>query len=86
MIRYLIRRLLAAIPVFLGITLLVFAMMNLAPGTIADLRGDQTTAAEQAAVARSLHLDQPLPVRYVLWVTGVLRGDFGISYRTGQAV
>lgn len=87
MARYIRHRLLTAIPVFLGITILVFCMMNLAPGSIADLGGENgLTAAEQTAYRETLGLERPLPLRYAQWVLGLFRGDLGISYRTGQSV
>lgn len=79
--RYIRRRLITAIPVFFGITLLVFLMVNLAPGTITDLMGEgASTGADKAALDSALGLDRPLPVRYVLWLGDLLRGDLGQSY------
>ena len=64
--RYIRRRLITAIPVFFGITLLVFLMVNLAPGTITDLMGEgASSSADKAALEYALGLDQPLPVRYL---------------------
>ena len=79
---------LGAIPVFFGITLLVFILINMAPATIADLAGgeDASSAAAQAALEANLGLDKPLPVRYLLWLGELLTGDLGQSYRTGQPV
>lgn len=79
--RYIRRRLITAIPVFFGITLLVFLMVNLAPGTITDLMGEgASSGADKATLEASLGLDQPLPVRYVQWLAGLLRGNLGQSY------
>lgn len=79
--RYIRRRLITAIPVFFGITLLVFLMVNLAPGTITDLMGEgASSGADKAALEASLGLDQPLPVRYVQWLAGLFRGNLGQSY------
>ena len=88
MAQYLVKRVLGALPVFFGITLLVFFLMNMAPATIADLAGgeDASSAAARAALEANLGLDQPLPVRYVLWLKELLTGDLGLSYRTGQPV
>ena len=60
----------------------------MAPATIADLAGeeDASSAAARAALEANLGLDQPLPVRYVLWLKELLTGDLGLSYRTGQPV
>ena len=86
MAQYLVKRVLGALPVFFGITLLVFFLMNMAPATIADLAGGASSAAARAALEANLGLDQPLPVRYVLWLKELLTGDLGLSYRTGQPV
>ena len=79
--RYIRRRLITAIPVFFGITLLVFLMVNLAPGTITDLMGEgASSGADKAALEASLGLDRPLPVRYAVWLGDLFRGDLGQSY------
>lgn len=82
------KRVLGAVPVFFGITLIVFFMMNLAPATVADAAGDgeASSAAMRAALEANLGLDQPLLLRYALWMKEVLTGDLGLSYRTGQPV
>lgn len=86
--RYIRRRLLTAIPVFLGITLLVFGMLHLAAGSVLDLMGEgsASSAADKAALEASLGLDRPLPVQYLDWLSGLLRGDLGESYLTGKDV
>lgn len=79
--RYIRSRLITAIPVFFGITLLVFLMVNLAPGAITDLMGEgAANDADRAALEASLGLDQPLPLRYVGWLAGLFQGDLGQSY------
>ena len=79
--RYIRRRLITAIPVLVGITLRVFLMVNLAPGTITDLMGEgAANSADKAALEASLGLDQPLPLRYAGWLGDLLRGDLGQSY------
>ena len=88
MTQYLRKRLLTAIPVFFGITLLVFLFLDLGPGTIADLMGDggAFSSADRAALEARLGLDQPFLVRYMLWLKGLFRGDLGDSYQTGLPV
>lgn len=73
---------------FLGITLFVFFLINMAPATIADAAGggEASSAAVRAALEANLGLDKPLPLRYVLWLKALLQGDLGLSYRTGQPV
>ena len=86
--KQLTRRSLSAIPVFFGITLLVFFMMNMAPATIADAAGagEASSAAMRTALEAELGFDKPLPLRYLSWLGDLLRGDLGTSYRTGQSV
>ncbi len=86
--QYIRRRLLTAVPVFFGITILVFLMLHLAPGTVADLMGEGSGAAgsDRATLETALGLDQPLPIRYFVWLGGLLQGDLGRSYLTGHGV
>lgn len=88
MAHYIIKRLLGAVPVFFGITLLVFFLINMAPATIADAAGggEASSAAMRAALEADLGLDKPLPVRYALWLQELVTGELGLSYRTGQPV
>ncbi|MFD7921222.1 ABC transporter permease [Streptomyces sp. NPDC059740] len=85
--RYVVRRLLQMIPVFIGTTLLIYLMVYLLPGDpIKALFGSK--AADPATVARLRHeygLDQPVLVQYWHYVSNVFRGDFGQSF-TGQSV
>ena len=68
MAQYIRRRLITAIPVFFGITILVFLLVDLAPGDLTDLMGEgAASTTEQAAVEAALGLDRPLPARYALW-------------------
>lgn len=89
MSQYLIRRLIFAIPVLLGVSITVFLMLHLIPGdpVLALLRGQPTVTEEDVARLRSqLGLDQPLPVQYLRWLGGVLRGDFGESIQSHRPV
>ena len=81
------RRLLAAIPVLLVTSVLAFGLQAMAPGDPAYLllqaSGRQTITDQDVALKRAeLHLDDPLPVRYLTWLSGAVRGDFGRSYRS----
>lgn len=83
--RYVIERLLGAVPLMLLVSMLSFAIMHLAPGDpIAVMYGTDITPDEVADAKAALGLDQPLPVQYVRWLGAVLRGDFGRSYRDGR--
>ena len=81
MTAYIIRRLLAMIPILLGITFLSFALINLIPGSpVLRLRDNPKIRPEAAAeLERQLGLDKPWPERYVYWVGDLLRGDLGVS-------
>lgn len=87
MAQYIHRRFITAIPVFFGITILVFLLVDLAPGDLTDLMGEgSTSTTEQTAMEAAFGLDQPLPARYVTWLAGLFRGDLGRSYHYGQDV
>lgn len=88
MINYLGRRLLLLIPILVGVTTLVFLMRALIPGDPVEviLGGQTADRATLEQIRSQLGLDQPLPVQYLQFVGGVLRGDLGTSIRTGQPV
>ncbi|MFE6923996.1 ABC transporter permease [Nocardia sp. NPDC057663] len=79
---YILRRLLQMIPVFLGATLLIYAMVFLIPGDpINALAGEKPlTPAAEAALRAQYHLDQPFIVQYLLYLKGILTLDFGTSF------
>lgn len=88
MVKYILKRLLQAIPTFLVITFAVFMLSNAAPGSPVDIiksAGDLTPEAEQQ-MREYYGLDQPVLVRYAKWLGGLARGDMGISTRTNQPV
>jgi peptide/nickel transport system permease protein len=86
--RYLLLRLGGLVTTLLLSSMLIFSSLYLAPGSPENvIFGNRTPSpAARAAVRHQLHLDQPLPVRYWDWLTGALRGDFGRSMVTDQAV
>ena len=88
MARYLLKRLFISMILFLGITVIIFILSNLAPGGPADVIASRTEMTKDAydELIRSMGLDKPVFVRYGLWLLGLLRGDFGISTRTNQSV
>jgi peptide/nickel transport system permease protein len=107
---YIIRRLLQAIPMLLLISIILFALVNLAPGgpMTAQSRSRRIDPEKKEAIKRQFGLDKPLPVQYVVWLIGndwmrvdedgdgiaesygtrkgILRGDFGFSYRNRNPV
>ena len=89
MIRYIIRRLLISIPVLFGITVIIFVLANLMPGdAVTAMVTDEAPISGQALEARraQLGLDQPMPVRYVIWVQQLLRGNLGYSFVTSVSI
>src|ERR687886_735208 len=88
MSRYLIRRLLLAIPTLLMISFVLFAILALAPGDPLSQFASNPSVPPEARenTKRSLGLDQPWPVRYVKWVTAVAQGDWGFSFGSRMAV
>ena len=82
--RYFRRRLLTAIPVFFGITFLVFVLLSLSPADVTDLGEGASGGAQQAALEEALGLDKPLPVRYLAWLGGLLRGE--LAQRVGPSL
>ncbi|MCU1479990.1 MAG: transporter permease [Subtercola sp.] len=79
---YILRRLLQAIPVFFGTTFLIYFMVFAMPGDpIIAMFGDKTPNPALVAQLRAqYHLDQPFIVQYFIYIGGIFRGDFGISY------
>jgi peptide/nickel transport system permease protein len=75
------RRLAGLCVTLLVMSILLFVVMDLLPGDPAEIMlGTSASADTLAALQRELGLDQPLPLRYVNWLVGVLQGDLGISY------
>jgi len=87
-LRYFIRRVLALIPVFFLMTVIVFLLIRLVPGDPVDVMygAEGLDPARRAALERSLGLDQPLVVQYVKWLGRALSGDLGRSYRAQMPV
>jgi peptide/nickel transport system permease protein len=87
MLRYLIRRLLLTIPVLLGVATLVFALIHLVPGDPAQsMLGDGASVEEVTKLRHTLGLDRPLLVQYQAFLTGLVTGDLGLSFRYGTPV
>jgi len=86
--RYVRRRLLVLIPLALFVTVAAFALTHIAPGgPLAALLEDQPTSPEAIqAIKEKYKLDDPLPVQYWDWFTGVLHGDLGRSILTNETV
>lgn len=85
---YIIKRLLGAIPLLLGISVVLFAIIQLAPGGPLDIYAENPSVSREALeqIARRYGLDQPVPVQYFMWLKAVVVGDWGYSIRTGRPV
>jgi len=85
--RFLGRRLIYLLPVLVAVTLLTFLIASLLPGDLAvTILGDQATPEKVAALRAQMGLDLPIWERYLHWLWGVMQGDFGRSFRTGETV
>lgn len=78
--KYIIKRILMLIPVIIGVSLLVFVMLDLAPGNIIDIIGSEMSVEEVAQLTHELGYDRSVFYRYFLYVKGLLHGDLGTSY------
>ena len=87
MTRYIVQRALSLLPVLLGVTLLVFLVMQLAPGDPALIMlGPKATETSLTQLRHELGLDQPIHVQYALWLVRVLGGDWGRSIQLKREV
>ncbi len=88
MSRYILRRLIQAIPLLIGISVISFIAMKLMPGgpLAGYLMNPKVTPADIARLERLWGLDKPIIVQYWKWITAMLQGDWGWSYRTGLPV
>ena len=83
MIGYLVRRFLLMVLTLFGISVIIFALLRVVPGNIADILADAAgfvNPAEKAKLEADLGLDKPIPVQYAAWIAGLARGDLGYSY------
>lgn len=87
MARFLLTRILSAIPTMIIVSLTIFVLMRMIPGDPATLMlGDLAQPGQVEAMRERMGLDQPVAVQYLIWVGNVLTGDFGRSISTGQPV
>ncbi len=87
-LRFLLGRLLGAVPLLVVISIVLFAIVHLAPGDPMDAYIDNpsVTPAALAEIRRAYGLDQPLPLQYLHWLASICRGVWGYSIRTGHPV
>ena len=89
MSQYIARRALLLVPTLIGMSLFIFLMLRLLPGDVVDLMTagqEQATDDAKRKLREAFGLADPLPVQYIKWVLGLLRGDPGKSLRSGQPI
>lgn len=85
--KYVLKRIMISIPVLLGITFLIFFLLNVVPGDpVALLMKEKASADVIVRVRAQMHLDDPWLVRYFRFLWGVFHGDFGVSYKLNRPV
>lgn len=85
--KYIIKRLLQSIPILIGITILTFLIMQLAPGNpMQTMINPKISMAEMQKAQASLGLNKPIYVQYLAWVNQILHGNLGYTIKTGQSV
>ena len=84
---YILRRLLYTIPIIIGVSLVCFSFIHLAPGDpISAVLPENASAEVVAQIKAAYGFDKPLPIQYLKWFSNVLRGDFGLSIMTRRPV
>src|SRR5512136_2441698 len=87
MLTFLVRRIATIVPTLIFVSMLIFGLQQLLPGDAAVvLAGEDRDPTVVAYLRQKMHLDQPLPVRYLYWIGGVLHGDLGESLRLQKPV
>ena len=87
MIRYIIKRILLLIPILLAVSFIVYALLDLTPGTIVDAMISESMSAEDIeTLRREYDLDKPMIYRYGKYMINLVQGDLGVSYITKTSV
>lgn len=87
MLAFIVRRLALAIPTLLGVMVVVFLLLYVAPGDpVQDMVGERADAETIARLRKELNLDEPVVKQFVLYAGGVLKGDLGNSYITQRPI
>jgi ABC-type dipeptide/oligopeptide/nickel transport system permease component len=87
LVAFIVRRLLLSIPTLLGVLIVVFLLLYVAPGDpVQDMVGERADAETIARLRKELHLDEPLLKQFTLYTGGVIRGDLGKSYITNRPI
>ena len=84
---YILKRLLAMVPVLFLVSVVIFSLIHLTPGDpVLVMLGEEASPEARAALRRELGLDRPLPLQYATWLVRAVQGDLGRSIRTNQPV
>ncbi|RLB98531.1 MAG: ABC transporter permease [Deltaproteobacteria bacterium] len=87
MIRLILTRLISSVGIFIALSILIFLLMYLVPGSVAVIILDDAATPENIAkLEAELGLDDPLPTQYARWIVNVSKGDFGTSFLNGRPV
>lgn len=87
MLLYIVKRILYVLPVALGVTLVCFLLVHIAPGDpLTAILPTDASAETQAEMRKLYGFDKPLPVQYGLWLWRVVQGDLGVSIASGRPV
>lgn len=88
MTKYLLRRTLLAIPTLLAVSIILFGLLHLAPGgpMAVYATSPNVDPAELERIEERLGLGDPIPVQYVKWLSGIVTGDWGLSYKYARPV
>lgn len=87
MLKFTIRRIFSLIPILIGVSLISFIILQMAPGDPAlTLAGEDATLEDVMDIRKELGLDKPVSVQYLYWLSRVVRGDLGTSFRTKRPV
>jgi peptide/nickel transport system permease protein len=87
MLTFLVRRIATIVPTLIFVSMLIFGLQQLLPGDPAIvLAGEDRDPGVVAYLRQKMHLDEPLPMRYLYWIDGVLHGDLGESLRMQKPV
>jgi peptide/nickel transport system permease protein len=87
MMAYVMRRMLYAIPIALGVSIVCFSLVYLAPGDpLQTLLPEDASAETIEIIKKAYGLDQPLPMQYLIWLGRAITGDLGMSIATGRQV
>jgi ABC-type dipeptide/oligopeptide/nickel transport system permease component len=87
LLAFIVRRLVLSIPTLIGVMIVVFLLLYVAPGDpVQDMVGERADAETIARLRKDLHLDEPILKQFALYAGGVLRGDLGKSYITQRPI